>query len=257
MHTKRIIPCLDVNNNRVVKGINFVNLRDAGDPVEVAAAYDKAGADELVFLDITASSDNRETVVDMVRKVAEKVFIPFTVGGGIRSVDNFKELLREGADKIAINSAAINNPRLISDAADKFGSQCVVLAIDAKRREDGSGWNIYKNGGRIDTGIDALEWAIQADKFGAGEILLTSMDCDGTKDGYDIELTRTIAENVSIPVIASGGAGSKEHFLEALTKGRAEAALAASLFHYKELEIMDLKEYLQEEGVPIRYVSNQ
>ncbi len=257
MHTKRIIPCLDVNNNRVVKGINFVNLRDAGDPVEVAAAYDKAGADELVFLDITASSDNRETVVDMVRKVAEKVFIPFTVGGGIRSVDNFKELLREGADKIAINSAAINNPRLISDAADKFGSQCVVLAMDAKRREDGSGWNIYKNGGRIDTGIDALEWAIQADKFGAGEILLTSMDCDGTKDGYDIELTRTIAENVSIPVIASGGAGSKEHFLEALTKGRAEAALAASLFHYKELEIMDLKEYLQEEGVPIRYVSNQ
>lgn len=257
MHTKRIIPCLDVNNNRVVKGINFVNLRDAGDPVEVAAAYDKAGADELVFLDITASSDNRETVVDMVRKVAEKVFIPFTVGGGIRTVDNFKELLREGADKIAINSAAINNPRLISDAADKFGSQCVVVAIDAKRREDGSGWNIYRNGGRIDTGIDALEWAVQADKFGAGEILLTSMDCDGTKDGYDIELTRIIAENVSIPVIASGGAGNKKHFLEALTDGRAEAALAASLFHYKELEIMDLKEYLYGEGVPVRYVSNK
>ncbi|MDY6328903.1 MAG: imidazole glycerol phosphate synthase subunit HisF [Lachnospiraceae bacterium] len=257
MHTKRIIPCLDVNNNRVVKGINFVNLRDAGDPVEVAAAYDKAGADEVVFLDITASSDNRETVVDMVRKVAEKVFIPFTVGGGIRSVDNFKELLREGADKIAINSAAINTPQLISDAADKFGSQCVVVAIDAKRRADGSGWNIYKNGGRIDTGIDAVEWAMKVNKLGAGEILLTSMDCDGTKNGYDIELTRSIAENVSIPVIASGGAGTKEHFYEALTDGKADAALAASLFHYKELEIMDLKNYLYDKGVPVRYVSNK
>lgn len=257
MHTKRIIPCLDVNNNRVVKGINFVNLRDAGDPVEVAAAYDKAGADEIVFLDITASSDNRSTVVDMVRKVAEKVFIPFTVGGGIRTVDDFKELLREGADKISINSAAINNPRLISDAADKFGSQCVVVAIDAKRREDGSGWNIYKNGGRIDMGIDAVEWAMQANKLGAGEILLTSMDCDGTKNGYDIELTRTIAENVSIPVIASGGAGTKEHFRDALVEGKADAALAASLFHYKELEICDLKKYLHESGVPVRYVGNQ
>lgn len=257
MHTKRIIPCLDVNNNRVVKGINFVNLRDAGDPVEVAAAYDKAGADEVVFLDITASSDNRDTVVDMVRKVAEKVFIPFTVGGGIRTVDNFKELLREGADKIAINSAAINTPRLISDAADKFGSQCVVVAIDAKRRDDGSGWNIYKNGGRIDTGIDAFEWAMKVNKLGAGEILLTSMDCDGTKNGYDIELTRSIAENVSIPVIASGGAGTKEHFYEALTDGKADAALAASLFHYKELEIMDLKNYLYDKGVPVRYVSNK
>ena len=257
MFTKRIIPCLDVNNNRVVKGINFVNLRDAGDPVEVAAAYDKAGADEVVFLDITASSDNRETVVDMVRKVAEKVFIPFTVGGGIRTVDNFKELLREGADKIAINSAAINTPQLISDAADKFGSQCVVVAIDAKRRTDGSGWNIYKNGGRIDTGIDAVEWAMQVNKLGAGEILLTSMDCDGTKNGYDIELTRSIAENVSIPVIASGGAGTKEHFYEALTDGKADAALAASLFHYKELEIMDLKNYLYDKGVPVRYVSNK
>ena len=256
MHTKRIIPCLDVNNNRVVKGINFVNLKDAGDPVEVAKAYDKAGADELVFLDITASSDNRSTVVDMVRNVAENVFIPFTVGGGIRTVDDFKTLLREGADKISINSAAINNPRLISDAADKFGSQCVVVAIDAKRRADGSGWNIYKNGGRIDMGIDAVEWAMQADKLGAGEILLTSMDCDGTKDGYDIELTRTIAENVSIPVIASGGAGKKEHFLEALKDGKAEAVLAASLFHYKELEINDLKKYLHEEGVPVRYVAN-
>ena len=252
MFTKRIIPCLDVNNGRVVKGINFVNLRDAGNPVEVAAAYDIAGADEVVFLDITATSDARETVVDMVRKVAEKVFIPFTVGGGIRTVEDFKVLLREGADKISINSSAINNPRLISDAADKFGSQCVVVAIDAGKRADGSGWNIYKNGGRIDVGMDAVEWAMQADRLGAGEILLTSMDCDGTKAGYDIELTRQITENVSIPVIASGGAGTKEHFYEALTDGKADAALAASLFHYKELEIMDLKNYLADKGVPVR-----
>ena len=252
MFTQWIIPCLDVNNGRVVKGINFVNLRDAGDPVEVAAAYDKAGADEVVFLDITATSDARETVVDMVRKVAEKVFIPFTVGGGIRTVEDFKVLLREGADKISINSSAINNPRLISDAADKFGSQCVVVAIDARKRADGSGWNIYKNGGRIDVGMDAVEWAMQADRLGAGEILLTSMDCDGTKAGYDIELTRQIAENVSIPVIASGGAGTKEHFYEALTDGKADAALAASLFHYKELEIMDLKNYLADKGIPVR-----
>lgn len=252
MFTKRIIPCLDVNNGRVVKGTNFVNLRDAGDPVEVAALYDKAGADELVFLDITASSDRRETTVELVRRVAEKVFIPFTVGGGIRTVDDFKNLLREGADKISINSSAIDNPRLISDAADKFGSQCVVVAIDAKRRADGSGWNIYKMGGRVDTGIDALEWAVKADKLGAGEILLTSMDCDGVKQGYDIELTRTIAENVSIPVIASGGAGSKEHFYDALTEGKADAALAASLFHYKELEISDLKDYLAQRGVSVR-----
>lgn len=218
----------------------------------VAAAYDKAGADEVVFLDITATSDARETVVDMVRKVAEKVFIPFTVGGGIRTVEDFKVLLREGADKISINSSAINNPRLISDAADKFGSQCVVVAIDAGKRADGSGWNIYKNGGRIDVGMDAVEWAMQADRLGAGEILLTSMDCDGTKAGYDIELTRQIAENVSIPVIASGGAGTKEHFYEALTDGKADAALAASLFHYKELEIMDLKNYLADKGIPVR-----
>nr|WP_308649465.1 imidazole glycerol phosphate synthase subunit HisF [uncultured Agathobacter sp.] len=252
MFTKRIIPCLDVNNGRVVKGINFVNLRDAGDPVEIAAAYDKAGADEVVFLDITASSDNRNTVVDMVRKVAENVFIPFTVGGGIRTVDDFKALLREGADKISINSSAINTPQLISDAADKFGSQCVVVAIDARKRTDGSGWNVYKNGGRIDTGLDAVEWAIKADKMGAGEILLTSMDCDGTKNGYDIELTRLISENVSVPVIASGGAGTKEHFYEALTEGKADAALAASLFHYKELEIMDLKKYLADKGVSVR-----
>ena len=252
MHTKRIIPCLDVNDGRVVKGINFVNLRDAGDPVEVAAAYDKAGADEVVFLDITASSDHRATVVDMVRKVAEKVFIPFTVGGGIRTVEDFKVLLREGADKISINSSAINTPELIGNAADKFGSQCVVVAIDARRREDGSGWNVYKNGGRIDTGLDAVEWAMKANRLGAGEILLTSMDCDGTKAGYDIELTRQIADNVSIPVIASGGAGTKEHFYEALTEGHADAALAASLFHYKELEIMDLKNYLADRGVSVR-----
>lgn len=251
MHTKRIIPCLDVKDGRVVKGVNFVNLQDAGDPVEIAAAYDKAGADEVVFLDITASSDARTTVVDMVRKVAEKVFIPFTVGGGIRSVDDFRAILREGADKVSVNSAAIDRPELISEAADKFGSQCVVLAIDAKRRPDG-GFNIYKNGGRVDVGIDAVEWAVRAEKLGAGEILLTSMDCDGTKAGYDLELTRSIAEAVSIPVIASGGAGKPEHFYDALTEGGADAALAASLFHYKELEIREVKEYLQGRGVPIR-----
>lgn len=252
MFTKRIIPCLDVHNGRVVKGVNFVNLKDAGDPVEIAAAYDKAGADEVVFLDITASSDARNTVVDLVRRVAENVFIPFTVGGGIRTVEDFRALLREGADKISINSSAINRPELISEAADKFGSQCVVVAIDAKRRADGSGWSIYKNGGRIDTGLDALEWAEKVNKLGAGEILLTSMDCDGTKAGYDIELTRRIAEIVSIPVIASGGAGTKEHFYDALTEGKADAALAASLFHYKELEINDLKRYLSDKGVSVR-----
>ena len=252
MFTKRIIPCLDVHNGRVVKGVNFVDLKDAGDPVEIGAAYDKAGADELVFLDITASSDARNTVVDLVRRVAENVFIPFTVGGGIRTVDDFRALLREGADKISINSSAINRPELISEAADKFGSQCVVVAIDAKRRADGSGWNIYKNGGRIDTGLDALEWADKVTRMGAGEILLTSMDCDGTKAGYDIELTRRIAEIVPVPVIASGGAGTKEHFYEALTDGKADAALAASLFHYKELEIRDLKQYLNNKGVSVR-----
>lgn len=252
MFTKRIIPCLDVNNGRVVKGVNFVNLRDAGDPVEIAAAYDKAGADELVFLDITASSDNRGTVVDMVRRVAEKVFIPFTVGGGIRTVEDFRAILREGADKVSVNSSAIMRPELISEAADKFGSQCVVVAIDAKRREDGSGWNIFKNGGRVDMKMDAVEWAMRAEKLGAGEILLTSMDCDGTKAGYDLELTRIISENVNIPVIASGGAGTKEHFYEAFTEGKADAALAASLFHFKELEIMDLKRYLSDKGIPMR-----
>ena len=252
MFTKRIIPCLDVKNGRVVKGVNFVDLKDAGDPVEIAEAYDKAGADELVFLDITATSDDRGTVVDMVRRVAEKVFIPFTVGGGIRTVEDFKVLLREGADKISINSSAINRPELISEAAENFGSQCVVVAIDARRREDGTGWNVYKNGGRIDTGLDAIEWAKKADRLGAGEILLTSMDCDGTKSGYDIELTRQIAESVSIPVIASGGAGTMEHFYDALTEGEADAALAASLFHYKELEINELKDYLAKRGVPVR-----
>lgn len=252
MHTKRIIPCLDVHNGRVVKGVNFVNLRDAGDPATIAAAYDKAGADEVVFLDITATSDARGTVVDMVRKVAEKVFIPFTVGGGIRTLEDFRAILREGADKVSINSSAINTPDLISEAADKFGSQCVVVAIDAKKREDGSGWNIYKNGGRIDVGIDAVEWAMEVDRRGAGEILLTSMDCDGTKAGYDIELTRMIAENVSVPVIASGGAGELSHFYEALTEGKADAALAASLFHYKELEIKEVKEYLRSKNIPVR-----
>ena len=252
MFTKRIIPCLDVHNGRVVKGVNFVNLQDAGDPVEIAAAYDAAGADELVFLDITASSDGRETVVDMVRKVASKVFIPFTVGGGIRTVDDFRMLLREGADKISVNSSAIDRPELVSEAADKFGSQCVVVAIDAKRRADGSGFNIYKHGGRLDMGIDAVEWAMRAEKLGAGEILLTSMDGDGTKAGYDLELTRQIAENVKIPVIASGGAGKLEHFKDALSVGKADAALAASLFHFKELEIRQVKEYLRQEGISVR-----
>jgi len=252
MHTKRVIPCLDIKDGRVVKGINFVNLRDAGDPADVAAAYDKAGADEVVFLDITASSDSRNTQLEWVRQVASKLFIPFTVGGGVRSVEDFKVILREGADKIAINSAAIMNPQLISDAADKFGSQCVVVAIDAKRREDGSGWNIYKNGGRVDMGMDAVEWAIRAEKLGAGEILLTSMNADGTKAGYDLELTKAVAESVSIPVIASGGAGKLEHFYEALEDAKAEAVLAASLFHYKELEIRQVKEYLREKKVSVR-----
>ena len=252
MHTKRIVPCLDVKDGRVVKGINFVDLVDAGDPVECGKAYDKAGADELVFLDITASSDRRNIVAEMVRQVAETVFIPFTVGGGIRSVEDFRAILREGADKIAVNSAAIDNPNLISEAADKFGSQCVVVAIDAKRRADGSGWTIYKHGGRLDCEIDAVEWAVNADRLGAGEILLTSMDCDGTKNGYDIELTRAVSEAVSIPVIASGGAGTTDHFYEAVTAGKADAALAASLFHFKELEIREVKEALRKRGVSVR-----
>ncbi len=252
MLTKRIIPCLDVHNGRVVKGVNFVNLKDAGDPVEIAAAYDKAGADELVFLDITASSDARAIKAELVRRVAERVFLPFTVGGGIRTVEDFRDILREGADKVAVNTAAILHPELISQAADKFGSQCVVVAIDAKKREDGTGWNIYKNGGRVDTGIDAFSWAEQAYRLGAGELLVTSMDKDGTKDGYDLELTAGISELVGIPVIASGGAGALSHFKDALTKGKADAALAASLFHYKELEISEVKQYLRTEGINVR-----
>lgn len=252
MYAKRIIPCLDVKDGRVVKGVNFVNLIDAGDPVACAAAYDKAGADELVFLDITASSDARNTVVDMVKKVAECVFIPFTVGGGIRTVEDFRTILNAGADKVSVNSAAIKNPELIRDAVKKFGSQCVVCAIDAKRKADGTGWEVYLNGGRVNTGLDALKWAKQAEELGAGEILLTSMDCDGTKAGYDLELTRAVSESVKIPVIASGGAGTMEHFLDAFTKGKADAVLAASLFHFKEIEIMDLKKYLTENGESVR-----
>lgn len=252
MHTKRVIPCLDIKDGRVVKGIRFVNLMDAGDPADVAAAYDKAGADEVVFLDITASSDSRATQLEWVRQVAGRLFIPFTVGGGIRTVEDFKAILREGADKISVNSAAIMNPPLISEAADKFGSQCVVVAIDAKKRADGTGWNIYKNGGRVDMGMDAVEWAVEAERLGAGEILLTSMDGDGTKEGYDLELTKAVTDAVKIPVIASGGAGKLEHFYEALVEAKAEAVLAASLFHYKELEIRQVKEYLRERGVSVR-----
>lgn len=252
MHAKRIIPCLDVHNARVVKGINFVNLVDAGDPVAVGAAYDKAGADELVFLDITASSDGRQIMLDMVRRVAETVFIPFTVGGGIRTVDDFRDILREGADKISINSTAVKNPKLISEAAYIFGNQCVVVAIDAKKRRDNSGWDVYINGGRINTGLDAVKWAVEANKLGAGEILLTSMDCDGTKVGYDIDLTRAISDNVNIPVIASGGAGQMSHFYDAIVDGKADAVLAASLFHYNEMRINDLKDYLNQRGIPVR-----
>ena len=252
MLTKRIIPCLDVHEGRVVKGVNFVNIRDAGDPVEVAAIYDKAGADELTFLDITASSDARSIILDVVKRVAEQVFIPFTVGGGIRSVEDFREILRAGADKISVNSAALKRPELISEAAWRFGSQCVVVAIDAKRRGDKSGWDVYLNGGRVNTGKDAVEWAMEAEKNGAGEILLTSMDCDGTKAGYDLELTRRISESIKIPVIASGGAGTMEHFREAVTEGKADAVLAASLFHFREMEIADLKKYLREKGVEVR-----
>ncbi len=253
MLTKRIIPCLDVNAGRVVKGVNFVNLVDAGDPVEVAKAYNLEGADELVFLDITASSDQRKTVADMVRKVAEQVFIPFTVGGGIRTVEDMRNILREGADKISVNTAAVMNPGLIREGAERFGSQCIVVAIDARRRADGSGWNVFVKGGREDTGLDAVEWAKKAVSLGSGEILLTSMDCDGTKAGYDIELTRAVSDAVGVPVIASGGAGTPEHFLEALTEGGADAALAASLFHFRELSIEEVKIYLEEHKVPVRF----
>lgn len=251
MHTKRIIPCLDVKNGRVVKGVNFVNLKDAGDPVEIASYYNKSLADEIVFLDITASSDARSIMLDVVARTAEQVFIPLTVGGGIRTIEDFRKILSAGADKISVNSAALKRPELINEAAERFGNQCVVVAIDAKRRQ-GGGFDVYLNGGRVNTGKDAVEWAIEAEKRGAGEILLTSMDCDGTKAGYDIELTKTISQAVQIPVIASGGAGVPEHFKQALTEGCAEAALAASLFHYRELDIKDLKKYLKDEGVPVR-----
>ncbi len=251
MYAKRIIPCLDVNNGRVVKGISFVNLRDAGDPVEAAAQYDRQGADELVFLDITASSQSRNIVLGMVEKVASTIFIPFTVGGGIRSTDDFTSLLRAGADKVSVNTAALLNPKLISEAAEKFGSQCVVCAIDAKRRQNG-GWTVFRDGGRVDTGKDAVKWAKEAEKLGAGEILLTSMDCDGQKAGYDLELTAAVSQSVSIPVIASGGAGKLEHFYDAFTKGKADAVLAASLFHFGEITIPELKKYLAGKGIPVR-----
>lgn len=254
MYAKRIIPCLDVKNGRVVKGVNFVNLRDAGDPVECAVEYDKKGADELVLLDITATNEGRGTMIDIVSRVANSIFIPFTVGGGIRTTEDFKELLRAGADKISVNSAAVRNPDLINEAAYKFGSQCVVCAIDAKRREQG-GWEVYLNGGRLPTGIDAVTWAQEAASRGAGEILLTSMDCDGKKTGYDLELTRAVSERVGVPVIASGGAGALEHFYDALTVGKADAVLAASLFHFNEIPIETLKAYLSEKGIPVRPVA--
>ncbi len=252
MYAKRIIPCLDLKNGRVVKGENFVDLRDAGDPVEAAIEYDRQGADELVLLDITASSDARDIVTEVVRRVAENIFIPFTVGGGIRTVEDFTAILRAGADKVSVNSAALRNPGLIREAAEKFGSQCVVAAMDAKRRSNGDGWTLYLNGGRIDTGRDVLEWAKEAESLGAGEILLTSMDRDGTKAGYDLELTRAVSEAVSIPVIASGGAGTMEHFYDAFTEGRADAVLAASLFHFKETSVPEVKSYLAGHGVPVR-----
>ncbi|MFO7636282.1 MAG: imidazole glycerol phosphate synthase subunit HisF [Clostridia bacterium] len=252
MLTKRVIPCLDVFNGRVVKGVNFVNLVDAGDPVECARAYDLAGADELVFLDITASSENRSTIVDVVRKVAECVFIPFTVGGGIRTEQDIRTILSAGADKVSVNSSALNDPDFVSRASDRFGSQCIVLAIDAKRREDG-GWDAYLNGGRVNTGMDVVRWAVEGEKRGAGEILLTSMDCDGTKNGYDIQLTRQVSEAVGIPVIASGGAGKPEDFLRVITEGKADAVLAASLFHFGELTIGDLKAYLRNNGLEMRF----
>lgn len=252
MYAKRIIPCLDVKNGRVVKGVSFVDLIDAGDPVQCAAAYDKQGADELVLLDITATHEGRSTMIDIVSRVADTVFIPFTVGGGIKSVEDFQVLLRAGADKISVNSAAVRNPELINEASYKFGAQCVVCAIDAKRKADGSGWEVYLNGGRIPTGIDAVQWAIEAEKRGAGEILLTSMDQDGQKTGYDIELTKAVSENVGIPVIASGGAGKAEHFVDAFTTGKADAVLAASLFHFNELPVPELKQYLHHQGIPVR-----
>ena len=255
MLAKRIIPCLDVKDGRVVKGVNFVGLRDAGDPVELAKFYSQEGADEIVFLDITATSDNRDTIADVVRRTCREVFVPVTVGGGIRTVEDFREVLRQGADKISVNSAAIDRPELIAEAAARFGSQCVVLAVDARRREDGSGWDVYKQGGRLNTGLDVLEWVSRGVELGAGEILLTSMDGDGTKNGYDLELTAAVADRVGVPMIASGGAGTMQHFADAFTKGKADAALAASLFHYREMTIADLKAYLAAQGIPVRPVT--
>ncbi len=250
MYAKRIIPCLDIKDGRVVKGTSFVNLRDAGDPVQAAIEYDRQGADELTFLDITASSDSRAIVTDMVRAVADSIFIPFTVGGGIRTVEDFTDILRAGADKVSVNSAAVKNPDILNEASYKFGSQCVVCAIDAKRKA--SVWEVYINGGRIPVGLDAVKWAVEAEKRGAGEILLTSMDCDGQKQGYDLELTKAVSESVGIPVIASGGAGALEHFYDAFTLGCADAVLAASLFHFGEIPIPKLKDYLDSKGIPVR-----
>ncbi len=252
MLSKRIIPCLDVDKGRVVKGVQFLNIIDAGDPVEVAKAYNKSMADEIVFLDITASHEGRDTIEDVVKKTAREIFIPLTVGGGIRTVEDFRRILLAGADKVAVNSAAVNRPELIREAALKYGSQCVVLAVDAKRNEERDSWDVYINGGRINMNLDAIEWVKEAEALGAGEILLTSMDCDGTKAGFDVELTKRVSEAVNIPVIASGGAGTMEHFSEVLTTGKADAALAASLFHFKEMEIHDLKDYLHEEDIPVR-----
>ena len=267
MLTKRIIPCLDVKGGRVVKGTNFVNLRDAGDPVELAAAYDREGADELVFLDITASHEERKIIIEVARRTAEQVFIPYTVGGGIRTIEDIRALLKAGADKVSINSAAVRNPQIVKESAERFGRQCIVVAIDAKKRtvssseklskegskaENNGGWEVYVNGGRIPTGIDVLDWAKQVEALGAGEILLTSMDCDGTQDGYDLELTKAVSESVNIPVIASGGAGNLNHFVEAVAKGKADAVLAASLFHYRQLTIRQVKEYMLKRGLPVR-----
>jgi cyclase len=252
MLTKRIIPCLDVKLGRVVKGINFVNLKDVGDPVEIAEFYNKEGADELVFLDITATHEGRKTMLEVVKRTAEKVFIPLTIGGGISSLEDFKEILRAGADKISVNSAAVRDPHLITKAAQRFGSQCVVVAVDGRKRKDGTGWNVFINGGRIDTGIDAIAWAKKVEALGAGEILLTSMDADGTKAGFDIEFTSKLANSVNIPVIASGGCGKLEHFKEVFDKTGADAALAASLFHYRELSVREVKEYLKEGQVAVR-----
>jgi cyclase len=254
MLAKRIIPCLDVKDGRVVKGINFVALRDAGDPVEQAAIYDREGADELVFLDITASHEGRDTMLDMVRRVADSIFIPFCVGGGLRTVDDIRATLLAGADKISLNSSAVRTPHLISEGARRFGSQCIVVAIDPRRVA--GRWEVHINGGRIPTGLEAVEWAKRVESLGAGEILLTSMDRDGTRAGYDLELTRAVSEAVSVPVIASGGAGAPEHFYDALTAGKADAALAASLFHFKELRLGDLKDYLAARGVPVRQVDH-